>query len=411
MYRLVENNKTRAMRREEAMARRSTYQKGNVDRHNGHWTVRYMELNHRTGKWTQKRARLVGCDDSNGKKTARKYADVFMAEINNRNNTPPDARELVTFANFIKGPWVSYQAKQTLQPSSEASYKSMIKKHFLPALGDKLINEITPADMTELFDGFRARVSSKYASNLYALLNEMFEVAYEYDVIQSKPLRRKLHKPKFEVAEKPTLSIETLKAVRDELEGGHKLLVIVFSVFGGRLGEVLALRWRDVDLVTRTLSISHSLWRRELKRPKTKASDRMLQIPDYVVDLLSGYRSESAFSGPDDFIFCNSEGRPHDPDNLRKRVLYPAMDKVGVIREARKHGFHIFRHTAGTMLHDLTRDMKLVQTTLGHSRMSTTADIYVHTDRTVAGPGAQVLAGAMLANYDLTVTQEGAAAA
>ena len=59
-------------------------------------------------------------------------------------------------------------------------------------------------------------------------------------------------------------------------------------------------------------------------------------------------------------------------------VLYPALQRAGIKREPRSYGFHLFRHTAGSIVHELTSDLKLSQELLAHSHISTTADIYVH---------------------------------
>jgi integrase len=387
------------------MARRKTYQKGNPKWHYGHWTVRYWELDHLTGEWKQKRVKLDGCDDKNNKKAAREAADAFMAQVNERNNNPQLQDRGLTFAAFIKGRYASFQANRELQPSTLAGYESMLKMYILPAFGDKLIIEITPADLTDFFDGLRGKVSGKYAANMYALLNSIFEVACQYDIIQKKPLRSMLHKPRYEVAEKPTLSIEDVREIINNLEGGYQMLIVVLSVFPVRLGEALALRWVDIGFDAQELFIRNALWQGNLKsKLKTKASERKFHIPAPLVDLLLGYRAQSAFNQPEDFIFCNSAGQPFDPDNLRHRVLYPVMDKLGIKRESRRYGFHIFRHTAGSVLHEETGNLKLVQETLGHARISTTADIYVHLDKAVAETATEILAQVVLSNCDRLVT-------
>ncbi|HJQ27241.1 MAG TPA: site-specific integrase [Blastocatellia bacterium] len=398
-------NKTRAKRKEFQMARRKTYQKANPKWHYGHWTVRYWEFDHQTGAWKQKRAKLAGCDDKNNKKAAREAADAFMAQVNERNNNPLLQGRGLTFAAFIKGRYASFQTNRELQPSTLASYESMVKKHILPAFGHKLITEITPADLTDFFDALRTKVSGKYAANLYALLNSMFEVACQYDLIEKKPIRSMLHKPKYEIAEKPTLSVKDVRKVINSLDGGYQMLIVMLSVFPVRLGEALALRWTDIDFDARELYIRNGLWKGKLKpKLKTKASERMFHVPGALADLLLAHRSRSSFNGPEDFIFCNSVGQPFDPDNLRHRVLYPVMDALGIEREKRRHGFHIFRHTAGSVLHGMTGDLKLVQETLGHSRISTTADTYVHLDRAVAETATEILSQAVLGDCDRVVT-------
>jgi hypothetical protein len=83
---------------------------------------------------------------------------------------------------------------------------------------------------------------------------------------------------------------------------------------------------------------------------------------------------------PDDFLFSQLDGAPASPDSLRVAVLYPALDRAGIKREPRVSGFHLLRHTAGTLLHKQTGNLKLTQKQLGHAQMSITADLYVHPD-------------------------------
>jgi site-specific recombinase XerD len=89
-----------------------------------------------------------------------------------------------------------------------------------------------------------------------------------------------------------------------------------------------------------------------------------------------------------------------------RKHLHKAMDEAGIERVKGKHGHHIFRHSAGTLLYAKSRDLKLVQGTLRHSDISTTSDIYVHLGDEVLNEGSEILATEILGNGDLTVTQE-----
>jgi integrase len=80
------------------------------------------------------------------------------------------------------------------------------------------------------------------------------------------------------------------------------------------------------------------------------------------------------------------------------------MDKAGIERVKHKYGYHIFRHSAGTLLYIKSRDLKLVQGTLRHADISITSDIYVYLDDTVLNEGAELLAAEILTNCDLFVT-------
>jgi integrase len=70
---------------------------------------------------------------------------------------------------------------------------------------------------------------------------------------------------------------------------------------------------------------------------------------------------------------------PLNPDVLRRDVLYPTLDRIGIPRNRRAAGFHTFRHSAATIVNQKTGNLKFVQKLLGHSNLSTTADVYTHT--------------------------------
>ena len=101
-------------------------------------------------------------------------------------------------------------------------------------------------------------------------------------------------------------------------------------------------------------------------------------MPEELVQILNNWRTLSAFNKPGDFIFCRPDGGPANPDYLRKKVLYPALDAAGIKRGNRTHGFHLFRHSAGSIVHNQTGSLKKAQRLLGHARIDTTANTYVH---------------------------------
>jgi integrase len=119
------------------------------------------------------------------------------------------------------------------------------------------------------------------------------------------------------------------------------------------------------------------------------------------------HRQQSAFQAETDYIFPRPDGRPLDPDILRECVLYPAMKKAEIQREAYTHGFHVFRHTAGSILYDKTGRLKLVQETLGHSREQTTSDIYVHITPEAVAESVEIVAEELWFDRDLLQAKVG----
>lgn len=357
------------------MARRSSYQNAKPEWRNDCWTVRYRELDHQTGVWKQRRKRLEGCNDKNNKKAAKSAADVFMAQVNERNNNFQKRQERLTFKAFIEGRWAAYVVKSEMQESTQEVNNSMIRKHLLPFFGDMLMSEITPADVTRFLTPF---YKTSYAKNLYLMLSSIFSVADQYDDIPINPVRPKVHKPKPKNKPKPTLPIDAHIAVINQVAAEFKWLFAFVSVTGLRIGEVLALRWSDIDFDAGMFFVTHSLWRRKLKSPKSKTRIWGFEIPTYLRDVLLAQKAQSRFTAPTDFVFCRADGSPYYADQLRNKVLYPALDALGIERAPREHGFYLLRHSVATLGYELTGDSLAVQKALGHADDSTTKAHYIH---------------------------------
>ena len=128
------------------------------------------------------------------------------------------------------------------------------------------------------------------------------------------------------------------------------------------------------------MTVRHNLWRGQLGTPKTKASAKTRNLSDMLVTAFRVQQLNSEFTQPDDFVFVRRDGSPYDRDWVRESVLYPALDAAGIERRPREHGYHLFRHSCGSILYGVTGDLRLTKDALAHSRISTTSDIYIHTD-------------------------------
>ena len=143
----------------------------------------------------------------------------------------------------------------------------------------------------------------------------------------------------------------------------------------------MALKWKHINLERRTLQVEHSLWRGQLVSPKTAASARIIPIGVALTETLRNHREKSSHRGPDDFVFCKRDGSPLHPDVLRKDVLYPILDRLGIPRKKGASGFHTFRHSAASIVNEQTGNLKLAQKFLGHSTIEMTADIHARDQR------------------------------
>lgn len=376
------------------MTRRRSHQKGSVELHNGQWTLRYRELNHATGRWTLKRESL---GEFKSKKDATRAADPIIKAINDRHSSArssaPHAVAL-TFGQFIELRWRPYTQTRH-QISTINCHNSLIKNHLIPFFGDKPVADITPSDITDFLSSRRGELSGNSLQTVYGVLNLMFEIARQHDLITHSPVRPLLHRPEAVSVDKPTLQPDQIRAILLGIPQQERLYNLLLAVTGMRSGEGLALRWLNFDEAKREIKITHTLYRSKLKPPKTATSEGRQRLHPRIVELLATHRSESTFRAEDDFIFCRNDGRPLNPGTVLEH-LHKAIDAVGITRVKSHFGFHIWRHTAATLLFDKLGDLKQVQRALRHADSSTT-DLYVHSDTHPVVEGVEVLAEAILA--------------
>jgi len=181
----------------------------------------------------------------------------------------------------------------------------------------------------------------------------------------------------------PEQTDRVLEAARgDPLEALYGLAVTT----GMRQGELLALKWRDVDLEGGSLSVHATLQRvnggLEISEPKTKRSNRRVELSQRTVAALRAHRARQKEARlrhlqaweDTDLVFTNEVGRPIEATNLVSRSFQPLLKRAGVPRIR----FHDLRHTAATLLLGKGIHPKIVSEMLGHSSIAITLDIYSH---------------------------------
>lgn len=324
------------------------------------------------GQWKHKSETLYGVA---GKKAARA---VLESRLGDARKERPEAGA-ITFRDFVETYWKPYLDRRNVKPSTRKGYESVLNCHVLPIIGDRKLASIIPLHIEDILrEKTKDRLSPKSVRNVLALLGVIFGLAEDNDVIDRTPVRKR-HKPILRRSEKPIWTGEQVRSIIQNVNAIHQPLFVCAALTGARLGELLGLNWRHVDLSSDKLMIEQSLWSGQIVPPKTPGSIRTIPFGAILRDTFMQQRRTSKHTKPDDFVFCKPDGGPLQPDVLRKDVLYPALDRLGIPRSVRSAGFHTFRHSAGSFINAETGNLKLAQKLLGHSNLATTADTYTHT--------------------------------
>lgn len=389
------------------MARKTSFQRGSVELKDGFWTLRYR-VRIGPGQWQDKREQLKDAETGEPftaemDKEASMAAAELMVIVNRRNNQMLHA--IPTFRAFVDGSWQHYLDRRKVKESTRDVYSHILNKHLYPKLGDLRLDRITPQTITDLLTSVEASLSKGTQLKIYMLLHTLLEVAAQYDFIAKSPVRPKLHRPQYRPAEKPILSSAEISCLMQQLPFEYKLLVFLTTVLSLRINESLALRWMDVDFELAHLSVVHGLYKRKLSTLKTAGSQQTFHLPTALVDSLRIHRQRQHHTADLDFVFCEADGRPYGDKTIREHVLYPAMDAVGIKRTARQYGWHIFRHSGGSILYEITKDLKLAQKHLRHTQSKTT-DGYVHVSEVVAQDATNIVAAELLNALDVSDVSE-----
>jgi integrase len=157
------------------------------------------------------------------------------------------------------------------------------------------------------------------------------------------------------------------------------VLVLLGAVTGLRRGELIDLRWEDIDFEKNVVNVTHSIWRNVEGATKTKGSRKPVPLPELVAELLKRWRSSSDYRSGKDYLFpsiMKNGKQPLQPDMILKRHVRPALERIGV---KKKIGWHSLRHGLADLLRESGADVKVAQEILRHANARITQDIYQRT--------------------------------
>jgi integrase len=275
-----------------------------------------------------------------------------------------------------------------VRPSTLRRYDDLLRLHVLPSIGTLKLRDLGPLQIQRLHSSWSTGgLSPTSAYHAHYIVHGLFEQAVQWRLLVTNPCKL-VKPPRRGKAEIKTWSTDEVARVLEAAHGTDIEALCTLAISTGmRRGEILGLKWDDIDLERRELSVRRTLSRgggnhAELGSPKTAASRRSIALPSIAVKSLERHRREqetkrqSAASAwhRDGFVFTDDIGRPMHPNTLRRRfdVLIHTAD-VPRIR------IHDLRHTNATLL--LAKDVhpKVVQERLGHSAIGMTLDLYSHT--------------------------------
>ncbi len=380
------------------MAKKRANGEGNIrKRKDGRWEGRYT----------------AGYDPKTGKRIIKNVLGKTQAEVKQKLSTAMEACKAVdvvrsddyTVAEWLRT-WFALYAKPNIRPTTARSYQGSMELHIIPRIGCIKLNKLTGRDIQKLYkdlmENGRLRkaqkskqpgLSSTTVRGIHMMLHNALDRAVKERLILRNPTEDCII-PKVQKQEMKILHPEDMKAYLEAAEKRGVLPMFYLELVSGiRKGELVALRWEDLDVEHRTISVSKQALGglgKELvvNRPKTENSIRAISIPQDAVDLLV-QAHEKHPENP--YLFPSPlTGGMYHPDsvvNLHKKIL-----KDAGLEHIR---FHDLRHTFATMALQNGVDVKTVSNMLGHYDAGFTLRTYTHATRQMQQQAAEKMGNFM----------------
>ena len=302
--------------------------------------------------------------------------------------------------------WLETYGKPNMRPSTYETYEGNLRLHVKPGIGNLPLNKVTTLVLQKFFNGLLKDgrierkesehqprgLSVKTVSNIRTMLYSVFEKAVAEHLMLTNPVAGcKL--PKREKQEMKTMPVEDLAKFFEEAKASGKLefYYLDFST-GLRRGELLGLKWEDVDFEHSTIAIKRQVIRvqgRIEEGPlKTKNAYRTIAVGEDVMGML--YDLKERMGGASPYLFPSPNGGPQDPDSVLpmfKRML----NRCGL--ETMR--FHDIRHTFATVALAEGVDYKTLSAMLGHYSVAFTLDTYAHVTDDMIHDAAEKVSGVM----------------
>ncbi|MCL2579560.1 MAG: site-specific integrase [Oscillospiraceae bacterium] len=319
-------------------------------------------------------------------KGTKKEAEIILNEkLTEYNRGTYIERSKLTVGQHLAD-WMKTYAEPSLAPNTVRGYKVNIDKHTLPHIGNIELQKLTPVQVQDMYKKLEAGgLCPRSVQYVHATLRKALDRAYKMRLVSLNAAEfaspPKQIKPKVEVYNQTEVQTLLGAAKGTDMEVPVNLVVSL----GLRRGEVLALKWEDVDFAKGTVAINRSLsnvgGETFFDTPKTAAGIRALSLPEALIALLKAHKGRQAepklLLGEgyenNDLVCCRLDGQMINPGSFSHAFSdFLERSKLRHIR------FHDLRHTNATLMLQYGVPAKVASARLGHANIKITLDTYTH---------------------------------
>ena len=304
---------------------------------------------------------------------ARRQARALLeSRLHDVNRTLQKPQSSMLFRDFVCSQWEP-AILPTLKFATQRNYRHLVRRHLFPIFGGQPLCEIK----RQHIQGFvtekivRQKFSWKTSLHLRNLVSKIFATAVDWEYVPANPASGVKLPPKPLRQPLRFLTIDEVTRLLEAPKEPERTLVLTAVLTGMRIGELLALRWRNVDFERKVIRVREAVYEGHNSTPKTQGRIRDVRLGPALEQALRHHSVRNRTSD-DSLVFPSRNGTHLRPGNLHKRCLLTACVKA----ELPRLSWHDFRRTHATLLSDMGEPLKTAQAQLGHASLSTTAELY-----------------------------------
>ncbi len=333
------------------------------------WRARYRDPSGRTRSKTFER-----------RVDAQQFLDVTSTDKHRGEFTDPALRRS-RFEDWAESWWAMNEAR--FRVSTRSTSRRVLDNAILPTFSGRRIGEIDRAEVKAWVAEMLGQGSApKTVRNRVAIVKSIFDEAIEGRALRDNPAAG-IRIPRARASEPHFLTAEQVEALAEAIEPPYAFLVRFAAYSGLRPAEVAGVRVRRLDLLAGRVDVVETLTTvagSVVSGPTKTSARRTVTVPRFLCEEACEYFGwlESKLGRklkPDDLVFRSPSGSPLNTDNWRRRVMVPALERVGLPVEVR---FYDLRHSCASLMIALGAHPRLVMERLGHSDISTTMNVYGH---------------------------------
>ncbi len=371
--------------------RRARHQKGSlqrVKRKSGEsvWIFRWYEVQ-LDGTKSYRKAVIGSVSEYKTEAEAQKAADALRLEINEQ--TPRQMLQAISIETLVEH-YRQHELPDIVQAtrplgsvagedetrksfSTQLTYAGYLRKWILPRWRSYRLTDVKPIHVEEWLKSLPMSRGSK--AKIRNIMSALYSHAQRWEWTSSNPITHVRQSAKR--SRIPTvLTIDQLKDFLANLADPAKTAVLLGAVTGLRVGELLGLKWSDIDFEKLEICVSRDVVKQRIERCKTEASRKPIPMDAEIAETLWAWRLRCAYNQPEDWLFASPHRKgqqPYWPSSLYRVYLKPALKAIGITEPV---GWHTLRHTFGTLMKANGEDVKTIQELLRHANFKVTMDVY-----------------------------------